>query len=445
MSIFGALDTAVSGLAAQSQAFTDISNNIANSQTVGYKATDTNFSDYVLNSTASQISGTVVASTASENSAQGTITSSSNALALAISGNGFFNVSEADGAVSGTSQSFQPNDYYTRNGDFTENSAGYLVNSSNEYLKGYMVGPSGNLDTSSLQTINVANVAFRPNETGTITYAASLPGATAAAAAAPSAAGSSTPTSQSQTVYDASGAAHTVDFNWSYSQASNAWNVSASVDGASTPSAGAQVTFNASGQIASVAQQTNVGSTSAPAYGSANTTTDSAASFSIPTTLDGTPQTMTVDLGTIGSSSGTTMATDTNDTGSNATISTDSVTSGNYTGITMTSDGSIMATFDNDKTQLVGKVPLATFADSNGLSSQDGEAYTATSTSGAATINLAGANGAGNLETSSVESSTTNLDSDLTKLITAQNAYGANAKVVTTANEMLQTVLAMKQ
>ena len=445
MSIFGALDTAVSGLAAQSQAFTDISNNIANSQTIGYKATDTNFSDYVLNSTASQISGTVVASTASENNAQGTITSSSNALALAISGNGFFNVSEANGAASGTSQSFQPNDYYTRNGDFTKNSAGYLVNSSNEYLKGYMVDSSGNLDTSSLQPINVADIAFRPSETGTITYAASLPGATAAAATAPSAAGSSTPTSQRQTVYDASGAAHTVDFNWSYSQASNAWNVSAAVDGASTPSASAQVTFNASGQIASVAQQTNLGSTSAPVYGPANTTTNSAASFSIPTTLDGSPQTMTVDLGTIGSSSGTTMATDTNGTGSTAAISTDSVTSGNYTGITMRSDGSIMATFDNDKTQLVGKVPLATFADSNGLLSQNGEAYTATYASGAATINLAGANGAGNLETSAVESSTTNLDSDLTKLITAQNAYGANAKVVTTANEMLQAALAMKQ
>lgn len=443
MSIFGALDTAVSGLAAQSQAFTDISNNIANSQTIGYKATDTNFSDYVLNSTASQISGTVVASTASENNAQGTITSSTNALALAISGNGFFNVSEANGASTGTSQSFQPNDYYTRNGDFTENSAGYLVNSSNEYLKGYMVDPSGNLDTSSLQTINVSNVAFRPSETGTITYAASLPGANAAAGTA-SAAGSNTPTSQTQTIYDASGAAHTVDFNWSYSQASNAWNVSATVDGASTPSSSAQVTFNAAGQIASIAQQTNVGSTPAT-YGAANTTNDSTASFTIPATLDGTSQAMTVDLGTIGSSSGTTMSTNANGAGSNATISSDSVTSGNYTGITMTSDGSIMATFDNNKTQLVGKVPLATFADSNGLSSQDGEAYTATSASGAATNNLAGANGAGNLETSSVESSTTNLDSDLTKLITAQNAYGANAKVVTTANEMLQTVLAMKQ
>ena len=442
MSIYGALDTAVSGLAAQSQAFTDISNNIANSQTIGYKATNTNFSDYVLNSTASQLSGTVIGSTASQNNVQGTITSSTNALALAISGNGFFNVAETNGASTPTSQKFQPNDYYTRNGNFTENSTGYLVNSSNEYLKGYMVDANGNLNTSSLQTVNVANVAFRPSETGTITYAASLPGANAAGTA--SAAGSNTPTSQTQTVYDASGAAHTVGFNWSYSQASNAWNVSATVDGASTPSAGAQVRFDASGQIASVAQQTNVGSTPA-IYGAANSTSNSTASFTIPATLNGTQQVMTVDLGTVGSSSGTTMATNTAGTGANATISSDSVTSGNYTGITMTSDGSIMATFDNNKTQLVGKVPLATFADANGLASQDGEAYTATSASGAASINLAGANGAGNLETASVESSTTNLDSDLTKLITAQNAYGANAKVVTTANEMLQTVLAMKQ
>ena len=114
----------------------------------------------------------------------------------------------------------------------------------------------------------------------------------------------------------------------------------------------------------------------------------------------------------------------------------------------MTDDGSVMATFQNNDTevsQLVAKVPLAMFASPDSLASQDGEAFTATSGSGAASFTLAGENGAGNLETSAVEGSTTDLDTDLTKLITAQQAYGANAKVVTTANDMLQVALSMKQ
>lgn len=440
MSVFGALNTAVSGLSAQAHAFTDISNNISNSQTVGYKATDTTFSDYVLNSAASQGSSeTVRASTAYQNESQGTITSSSNALALAISGRGFFNVAEASGDSSTTSTGFQTTNYYTRNGDFTENNQGYLVNSSNEYLKAYGVNADGTVNTTTLAPINVSNVTFRPTETGTVTYAASLPGSTAAASASSTTAS----TTQSQTVYDSTGAAHTLSFDWTPA-GTNSWTVSASVDGSSTPSSSALVSFDSTGAMSSVAQQTNPGQTPAT-YGTANTISGSTAAFTIPTEMGGTAQTMTVNLGTIGSSSGTVMSTDTTSVGKAATIQSDSVTSGSYTGVSMTSDGNIMATFDNDHSQLIGKIPLAMFADSNALTSQDGQAYTATSGSGSAVETLANQNGAGALETSSVENSTTSLDTDLTRLITAQQAYGANAKVVTTANDMLQTVLAMKQ
>ena len=436
MSIFGALNTAVSGLSAQSHAFTDISNNIANSQTVGYKATSTDFSDYVLNSSASQgTSETVRAQTAAENQAQGSITSSSNTLALAISGNGFFNVAEASGDTGSTSKTFQTTNYFTRNGNFTEDNQGYLVNSSKEYLKAYAVKSDGTLDTTALRPINVANVTFRPTATTTITDNAKLPGSTAAASPATTTAA----TTQAQTIYDAAGNQHTVAMNWT-SNGNNSWTVTASVDGASTPNASAQVTFDSSGLLSSITQ-----TSPASAATATNAVSGSQASFTIPTTLAGTSQPMTVKLGSIGSASGTTMATDTNSTGSAATIQSDSVTSGSYTGISMTSDGNIMANFDNDHSQMIGKIPLATFADPNALTAHDGQAYTATSGSGSAQQSVAGQNGAGSLETSSVENSTTSLDTDLTKLITAQQAYGANAKVVTTANEMLQTVLSMKQ
>lgn len=435
MSIIGALNTAVSGLSAQAHAFTDIGNNIANSQTVGYKASDTDFSDYVLNSSAAQgTSETVRASTAAQNDAQGSITASANTLALAISGNGFFNVAEENGDSTTTSKSFQPTDYYTRNGNFSEDNQGFLVNSSNEYLKAYAVSSNGTIDTTTLNPINVSNVTFRPTQTSVITDIASLPGSTAAA----NPASTTTATTQSQTIYDAAGQQHTVTTNWTPSGA-NQWTVSASVDGAA-PSATAQVTFDANGLLSGITQ-----TTPASAAGPTNATAGATASFTIPATLAGVSQPMTVKLGAIGSTSGTTMSTDANNVGSAASIQTDSVTSGSYTGISMTADGNIMANFDNDHSQIIGKIPLATFADSNALTAHDGEAYTATSGSGSAVESLAGQNGAGALETSSVENSTTSLDTDLTKLITAQQAYGANAKVVTTANEMLQTVLSMKQ
>ena len=435
MSVFGALDTAVSGLSAESLSFSNIGNNIANSQTVGYKATDTDFSDFVLSSTNSEGNDdTVRATTSYQNEAQGTITASTNTLALAISGRGFFSVAEENGGSSSNTPSFQNTAYYTRNGNFTENNAGYLVNSSNEYLNGYAVDPgTGALNTSKLQTINVANIAFRPTATTTVTDTANLPSDAAVTAGK----GATDATSQTTTVYDSSGKSHSLNLSWT-SQGNSSWTVSATVDGAATPSSTAQVQFDPTGAINSIT----------PAGGTANTTGGTNASFAIPAGAAGSGLgAITVNLGQIGSTSATSQAT-AGGAGAATTATTDSVTSGTLAGITISDDGSVLATFQNKDTevsQLVAKVPLAMFASPDALSSQDGEAFTATSGSGQANLTLAGENGAGNLQTSSLEGSTTDLDTDLAKLITAQNAYGANAKVVTTANEMLQTALSMKQ
>ncbi len=97
-SLFGALDTAVSGLTAQSSAFSNISDNVANSQTTGFKRTDTNFVDYLTTSTqATNDSGFVEGRPDYRNDVQGSITTSQNTLALAISGNGLFQVSQETG------------------------------------------------------------------------------------------------------------------------------------------------------------------------------------------------------------------------------------------------------------------------------------------------------------------------------------------------------------
>ena len=423
MSVSSAMDTAVSGLTAQSVAFSNLSNNMANSQTVGYKAVDTSFSDFVEASGALEgQSGNVLASTQYANQTTGPITASTANGALAINGNGFFAVNEISGQSNTSTPSFSATQYYTRAGDFSSDKNGYLVNSAGEYLDGFTANATtGSLNTSSLAPINVDNIAYRPTATTNVTVDPTL---------------ASTGGTSTQTVYDASGNATTLGLKWSQTSAATAttgavYSLAVSGTNAATPPT-ATVAFNTDGTMASI---TGV----SPA---AAATTSGTANFTIGTAGAGTTP-ISLSLGTIGSaSSSTTVGT----TFAAGTSSQDGTAAGSQqTGFAMETDGSVVANFANGETQLIGKVPLATFGNANGLQAQDGQAYTATSASGAATMQAAATNGAGSIETQSVEGSTTSLDTDLTKLIVAQQAYAASAKVVTTANEMLQTALAMKQ
>ena len=136
MSLFGAMSTAISGLTAQSSAFSNISDNVANSQTVGYKEVNTSFIDYLTNSTATvNDSGSVVTRPAYANNVQGTITASTDTTALAIAGQGFFAISEQNGTAN-AQPTFSPQQFYTRTGDFQMDKNGFLVNSAAGFLNG---------------------------------------------------------------------------------------------------------------------------------------------------------------------------------------------------------------------------------------------------------------------------------------------------------------------
>ena len=106
MSLFGAMTTAIGGLTAQSSNFTNISDNIANSQTVGYKRVQTDFTNYLSTSTPTDNgSDSVVGTPSYVNNVQGTVTQSNNPLAMAISGQGFFSVSQPNGSQNGQTRS----------------------------------------------------------------------------------------------------------------------------------------------------------------------------------------------------------------------------------------------------------------------------------------------------------------------------------------------------
>ena len=176
MSLFSAINTAISGLTAQSAAFGNISEDVANSQTTGFKRIDTSFVDYLTTSTPSQNEpGAVVARPDYINDVQGAITQTDNPLGMAIAGQGFFAVSQATGQLNNV-PTFDPQQNYTRAGDFKMNATGYLVNNAGQYLNGWTVNPTTNVvNQNALVPIQVNQSTYNPVATSAVTLAANLP------------------------------------------------------------------------------------------------------------------------------------------------------------------------------------------------------------------------------------------------------------------------------
>ncbi|MGA8314490.1 MAG: flagellar hook-basal body complex protein [Bradyrhizobium sp.] len=177
MGIFDALTTAVSGLQSQSFALQNISGNIANASTVGYKGIDTAFEDLIPDSLnpQSQVAGGVKALAQQTITTQGTVSASTVATNIAINGDGFFDVQKPTGTTDST-PTFDGVTDYTRAGDFQVNASGYLVNSAGYYLMGTAVDPKTGNPLGSVPTVLQFNNNFVPAQaTTTIQYAANLP------------------------------------------------------------------------------------------------------------------------------------------------------------------------------------------------------------------------------------------------------------------------------
>jgi flagellar hook protein FlgE len=435
MSLFGALNTSVSGLTAQSNAFGNISDNVANSQTVGYKAVDTSFIDYLTTSTPTDNQpGSVTTRPDYTNNVQGSITQSTDPLALAISGQGFFAVSEVTGQTTNAQPKFSPQTYYTRAGDFQLDKSGYLVNSEGEYLQGWSVDPTtGAVNQSQLVPIHITQTQFNPVPTANVDLSANLP-------ATPS---STSPVSSQIDVYDSLGNAHALTLNWTQN-ANNDWTVTIS-SADSTPSTigSAEVQFGS-------ASPNNVAAGTIGAFGTltGNVTATSYAANQ-PATLTLTAdfgsgsQNINLNMGDFGQANGVTQFAGTSYTLRD--LSQDGVPPGAFTGISITDSGDVVANYNNGQSQTVAQVPLITFAAPDALQRQNAQAFTATSNSGNPIAQAENTNGAGSLVTGSVESSNVDIATQFSNLIVAQEAYSANAKMVTTADNLLQTTINMKQ
>lgn len=433
MSLFGAMNTAISGLNAQSAALGNIGDNVANSQTVGFKRVDTNFADYLTTSTASSNqSGSVVARPEYVNNVQGTVVQTSNPLDLAIAGQGFFSVSKKVGEADGRPV-FTQEQQYTRAGDFKLDKDGYVVNGFGHFLNGWKADAQGGLDRTATGPIQISQDASKPVATREVKLTANLP-------ANPDPAG--TFASQVQ-VYDARGTARTVELNWTppASGSGGPWTLTlttpaATAGGAPTTLGSTTVDFGATGDTAGTIA----------AVGGTPGTAGQTASFAVSADFGSGPQALTLNLGTFGGTSGVTNFEQSGGRGyDGGTFTQDGVPPGAFSGLSTRANGDLVASYSNGQSRVVARVPVVTFEAPNALQRQDGQSFTATREAGLPQALDAGGSGAGSLVTSSVEGSNVDIGKEFTKLIVAQRAYSANTRLVTTADEMLQQTLDMKR
>ncbi len=435
MSLYGALMTGVSGLDANSTAMSIASSNIANVNTVGYKASSANFSTLLASAMGNGSNATVTASTAQNITEQGTPTAAASATDLAISGNGFFVVSQKP-AAAGASQ----DQYYTRAGDFAPDANGNLVNSSGYYLMGWPLDSSGALptDRNDMTAVNTANLSGKAEATTTISLQANLQSSTTADAtytAGDMTSGTTTPDFQRTiNVYDSQGGSQPLQVSYKKTGA-NTWAYEVSYQGTASnisgtnPIAEGTMSFNSDGTLA------NADTSSATPTGSVNITIPWSASSGL------SSQTVSLNMGTVGSSNGVTQF-DSASTMTNSTV--DGALFGSLSGVTIDQSGFVTANFSNGLSQKIYQLPLATFTNPNGLQAASGNAYQASAASGVATVSEASTGGAGSIDSNSLEASTVDLATEFTNLITTQRAYEASSKIITTAAQMLDQLMQMQ-
>lgn len=435
-SLFAALTAAVSGVSAQSQALGNISDDISNANTVGFKSIDTDFSSLVTASNAVDNNpGGVTATPQYNNDLQGNIVASSTSTDLAISGQGYFAVETAANNSSGATN-FTGSTYYTREGDFTLDQSGYLVNGSGYYLLGYGVDSSGNVNTSSVDPIQVSALVNNPVATTSATYDANLPS---------SASTGFTSSPSSVEIYDNLGNTHEMSFTWTKT-GTDTWDLNVDVVGAGgTNSSGVTVDYTATIPF-TFNSTTNAGTPESITSGSNYTVVDNshaaedAAQVQVPLTFPGAAgQTLTLNFGDYNSATGLTQYSDSNV--SVTSFEQNGLAKGSYSSLSIDSSGVVSINYTNGSVRDIAQIPIVQFYAQDQLQRISGNAYEATISSGSPRYNLAGTSGAGTISSSSLESSNVDIATEFTDMIQAQQVYSANAKVISTIDQMLSTIV----
>jgi flagellar hook protein FlgE len=452
MDVFSALQTSVSGLKAQAFSLENISGNIANSQTVGYKRIDTDFTDMLTEQPArQQTAGGVAAFSKLTNSLQGGVAATGIATNMALSGDGFFTV-KTKGGYAGGAPVFSGSDLYTRRGDFAVDRDGYLVNGAGAYLTGQSLDPATGQSTGT-GPIQVSGSGLPAKATTGISYAANLPSSPATTSGSAllgtlpggdprvltgSAAGKAVAASDSAafvgsslaggelTAYSGTGTPVSVQLRWAKVAEADA-------------AAGTGGTWNLfyadqSGTVTSGTGWQNVG-TAFTFNGSGQLTAPTGTSLSIPDlTVNGTK------LGAVALNVGTGGLTQYGSSGgqvSTTTLQQDGYAAGTLNSLAVTNDGKLTGTYSNGNSVTLAQVGVARFNAPNALKAVSGGNYAQTAESGGPLAGMAGTTIIGG----NVEQSNTDTAGEFSKLIVTQQAYSANTRVMSTAQQMMSDLI----
>lgn len=402
----------LSGLNAASQQLDIIGNNIANSGTVGFKASTATFADVYASSRVGL--GTQVASV-NQRFTIGTVSGTGNQFDMAIDGaKGMFRVQDPSGNI-----------LYTRNGQFIADKDNYIVNAQGYRLTGYEVGsanptpirvPTGNIAPSATTTIDikanldanspVINTAFDPANGNTFTH------------------------SQPVDVYDSLGNAHQLTqyfvkregdpgqaSRWDVYYRMDGQPVQASADGGAFSTDPVTVEFDAAGRMDPPGfsvnlQVDNPGGANSPAQ-----ELDIAVNYNGSTQFGG-------DF--------------------SPSFTQNGYATGEYASMSIASDGTIVARYTNGETQPMGTLVLADFNNLQGLQPVGGNAWQETSASGQPILGVPGSNGLATLMGQAVEESNVDMSQELVNMIIAQRTYQANAQTIKTQDQILQTLITMR-
>jgi flagellar hook protein FlgE len=415
MSITNSLYIGTSGLTAHGDAISVVGDNIANASTIGYKRQRAGFADVLGGQLGAQrLGGGVRLGGVQTMFEQGALQQSGNPLDLAIRGNGFFAVRGEHGGVDNT--------YYTRDGRFHLDSSGMVVNSEGLRLQGYAIDGAGQRATQMGDLPLGAQQS--PVATTAANIALNLDSRTIPATPVAFDPANPTATSQYQTsvtVHDSLGAEHSVQLYFT-ANATGGWDWNAMVDGGElaggTPGTaqvvgGGALTFNPDGTLA-----TQAGSITANFLNAAG---GQAIAF------DFTGATQYAQAASVN-------ATD-----------VDGHASGSLTNLVISDNGLIQGVYDNGERIDLAQIVLADFASEDGLNRAGDGLWAQTPTSGQPLLDVAGAGGRGAISSGALEASNVELGNELVTLIAYQRAFQANAKTITTADEMMAEVSNIKR
>ncbi|MEJ0061970.1 MAG: flagellar hook protein FlgE [Alphaproteobacteria bacterium] len=447
MSVFSALNVAVNGLDAQSRAFANVSDNLANTQTVGYKRVDTSFQSLVTASNANiNNPGGVSATPIYQNSIQGNLTQVDSGTSLAIQGNGFFGVRRGVTNASGDT-AFSEESFYTRRGDFALSKDGYLINGAGYYLTGYPLDADGNKASADPNEIRISQLIDSPVPTSSLSYAANLPaGVPITYASSPS----------TINVIDALGGKHEVTFTWNKDNggvADGEWTLTAKIAGGGT--AGADLTLNIpfnfdtldpnAGTLAAYVAAAAAGSgieagTGYTVTNPASTVPAGKAVVAFTATFAGAgAQNVTLDFGSYQTAGGVTQFAD-----SDLQVTTfqqNGIPRGSFQALEIDKNGFVSLHYDNGSSKIFYQVPIVQFYAPNNLQRQEGNAFSETTESGSPRLGAAGELGAGNIVGNALESSNVDIASEFAKMIQYQRTYSANSRVISTGSNMLEEII----